>query len=163
MSGGLALDAGRASTAVIGPIIRLIQLDGTIRGHYTRNMSVPDAGGKYIIGGSGRVHGVGKTDVAGNLHSIGFIAKGQATGTLVLAGARGTITLSMTGAEQTGGPASLPEKFTFEITDATGKYRNVQDQGTATLVLAPGSSATAMGSSTHGTFKLVLRSNPIPF
>jgi hypothetical protein len=162
LSGGLAASPGAAAAAARGPIIRIIELGGTIHGHYTWNLGVPDAGGTYILGGSGKVHGIGKTDLAGNLHSIGFIAKGHAGGTLVLAGARGTITLSMTGAEQIGGPTSLPENFTFQITDATGKYKNVADQGTAKLMLARGSSTTAMNSATHGTFKLVLTSFPVP-
>ena len=46
----------------------------------------------------------------------------------------------------------------FKTGGGTGKYRNVSDTGTATLVTIPGSSAE---SSMHGHFRLRFTTNPI--
>ena len=161
LSGAAAAISHVASQALVGPV-SFIQLGGTIHGNYAQSLGIPDVGSSYALGGSGKVHGVGEAAAGGNLRSIGFIARGNASGSVVLAMKRGTITLALTGAQQTGGPQGLPENFTFAITSGTGKYKHAQDQGTARLILMPGQTTSASNVLAQGKFKLELRSYPEP-
>jgi hypothetical protein len=141
------------------PIIKVIHLDGTLRGDYHRRDSTLDKGSIYDLNGSGDVSGVGHAFITGKVHSIGLIAQGHARGTLYLSGANGTITLSLVGPEQDNGPKGLPDFFKYTVTGGTGKYSNVADTGVATLVTIPGHSAAHSGDPDHGDFTLVLTSS----
>ena len=57
-----------------------------------------------------------------SLQSVGFIANGSARGTVVLAGRKGTLTLSLTGATEQKGPAPLPGTFTFKTVVGDVKF-----------------------------------------
>jgi hypothetical protein len=160
LSGG-PVSAPAAAVAQAEPI-RVIQLNGTILGHYIQNVRIPDVGANDELNGSGKLLRIGDADLSGSLHSIGFIARGNAQGTLVLASAKGTITLSLTGADQQDGPKGLPSAFRFTVTNGTGKYRTAHDEGTATLVISPGNSNSPMDTVIQGKFKLVLKSFPVP-
>jgi hypothetical protein len=162
LSGGAG---GALSTAVpISPTpTQFILLNGTLRGHYHANPSIPDVGTTYVASGSGHVHDVGHAFVTGQLHSIGFIAEGHAQGDLYLSGARGTIALHLTGVQQQDGPKGLPDVFSFSVMGGTGKYIGVQDSGTAIYVGIPSHSSAGAQAAQHGRFVLVLTSNPIPF
>jgi len=138
--------------------VRVIHLDGTIRGRYHINDPIPDVGATFVTNGSGHVHGVGHAFLAGKLHSIGFLAQGHAQGELFLAGANGTITLELTGVEQDNGPKGLPDVFHYTTAGGTGKYTNVEDSGIATLVTIPGHPQTNPQALEHGKFTLVLTS-----
>jgi hypothetical protein len=106
------------------------------------------------LGGSGQISGFGKAYVSASISSVGFIATGAAHGTLVLAGSKGTITLSLTGTQQ-GGPR-VPTTFTFKTVVGTGKFWNAHDTGTATLTLTP---KQMFGLVSQGGFALTLASN----
>jgi hypothetical protein len=151
-----------AAAATSAPLIRFLSLDGTIRGHYHVNDAIPDVGATYVADGSGHVHGVGHAFLTGKLHTIGFIAQGHAGGDFYLAGANGTITLQMTGVEQDQGPKGPPDVFHYTVVSGTGKYVNVADSGTATLVTIPGHAPAHPQAPEHGRFTLVLTSAPTP-
>jgi len=161
LSGGL-VSAAAAPRVETQPIMLIVRLDGTFRGHYHEHNPNADEGSTFDFTGSGHVNKVGHTFVTGHIQSIGLIAAGQAQGTLYLAGVHGTITLSLTGPVQHNGPQGLPDYFTFRIVGGTGKYTNATDTGTASLVTIPGSSTGKTIGEGHGTFTLVLTSNPIP-
>ena len=141
------------------PIIKVIHLNGTLRGDYHRHDSTPDKGSIYNLSGSGDVSGVGHAFVTGKIHTIGNVSQGHAHGTLFISGANGTITLRLVGPEQDSGPKGLPDFFKYTITGGTGKYSNVADTGVATLVTIPGHSAAHSGDPDHGDFTLVLTSS----
>jgi hypothetical protein len=105
---------------------------------------------------------VGHAFVTGKLQSIGFIAEGHAQGDLFLAGANGTITLHLTGVEQQNGPKGLPDVFSFTVTGGSGKYSNVEDDGTAVYVGIPGHTTAGASAADHGRFVLVLTSDAKP-
>jgi hypothetical protein len=147
-----------AAAVAAATTVRIIHLDGTIRGRYQVNVSIPDVGATYVTNGSGHVHRVGHTFLTGNLHSIGFIFRGHAQGELVLRGAKGTITLELTGVEQDNGPKGLPDVFSYTTAGGTGKYTKVQDSGIATLMTIPGQSQTTPQALEQGKFTLVLTS-----
>jgi hypothetical protein len=148
-----------AAAVAAASSVRIIHLNGTIRGNYHANFAVPDVGTTYVANGSGHLHGVGHASLTGTLHSIGFILRGHAQGELFLAGAKGTITLELTGVEQDNGPKGLPEVFSYTTAGGTGKYTNIQDSGTATLVMLPSHSPTNPQAPAHGKFTLVLTSH----
>jgi hypothetical protein len=138
---------------------KVVELNGMTHGHYTQITINPDMGPIVALGGSGTVNGFGKAFVSGSVQSVGFIANGSARGTLVLAGPKGTLTLSLSGSTQQNGPAPLPGTFTFKTIVGTGKFWKVHDQGTGSLTLTRNKS---YGLVTTGTFSLVLTSNPVP-
>jgi hypothetical protein len=142
-----------------GSVTKVISLNGTTHGRYAQNTINPDIGSVASLSGSGKVSGFGKSFVSASLHSVGFIANGSARGTLVMAGPKGTLTLSLTGAITQNGPASLPSRYTFKVVAGTGKFWNAHDTGTVSLRLTPKNS---FGWLTQGTFSLVLTSAPVP-
>jgi hypothetical protein len=148
-----------ASPVAAASSLRIIHLNGTIRGNYQINNPNPDVGITYVTNGSGHVHGVGHAFLTGKLHSIGFILRGHAQGELFLAGAKGTITLELTGVEQDNGPKGLPDVFSYTTAGGTGKYTHIQDSGTATLVTIPINSQANPQPLGHGKFTLVLTSH----
>jgi hypothetical protein len=142
-----AVTIDAASTTPKTPVT--ISLRGTLKGSYNQGQPNPDVGVNFTFFGHGTVKHVGKADVTGNAHQLGFIATGRAGGLLVISTPRGSLTLSLEGPQQKGF-ASLPDKFSYNITDASGKYRHVQGHGQVVLVLAP-----AGPGADRGTFTMV--------
>jgi hypothetical protein len=154
---------GTPAAAIVSPqpIEKVVELNGTFRGYYKVHTAVPDVGSTYDFNGSGYVHGVGHAFVTGHIQSLGFVAQGRSTGTLFLAGNRGTLTLQLTGPLQKGF-SGLPDAFAFKVVGGTGQYTNVDDTGIATLVTIPAHSQMQANKLDHGTFTLVLTSKPFP-
>ncbi len=151
------LSAGIGSPPAIVAMVshhpaRSVRLVGTFQGQYQVNGAIPDVGKTYVIAGSGSVRGHVRASVAGSLHSLGFIAQGEALGDLTLQGARGSVTLHLTGPSQAGFQP-LPSQFSFTTTGGTGRYRRIHASGTATLTLTPGTGQPGE----QGTFTLVLK------
>jgi hypothetical protein len=105
------------------PLPIIVSLDGTTRGSFKSSSPVPDVGRTYNVLATGRFAGYGVGVVSGTLHSLGFIASGQATGTLTVSLPGGTVTLSLTGPSQRGF-SPLPTEFSFVVTKGTGKFHN---------------------------------------
>ena len=126
-------------------------LHGHLQGSYTIVPSIPDTGRHYDLSGSGSIHGLGQVTATGELHSTGFIQNGQATGTLTLQNANGTVTLQLVGPSQPGF-APLPNHFHYTIVSATGADTGMHGSGTIDLQLQPNSSGTG------GTFTFKLHS-----
>jgi hypothetical protein len=143
-------------------LARVAHLNGTLRGRYTEHIRDPDIGLIFDLAGSGRVRGLGRSFVTGQITGIGFIASGRAEGTLFLANVHGTLTLGLTGPLQFDGPRGLPDFFAFKTEGGTGRYRNVSATGTASLVTIPGPSIVRPFGTNQGTFTLVLTARPIP-
>ncbi len=142
--------AAEKSRAAVTPI----SLSGILEGDYhVSGKANADKGLNYVFTGDGTISGLGYAQVAGNLHSVGNIAKGHATGLVVLSTAYGSVRLDLTGATQKG-PATLPESFTFKITTSSGKYRGDVGTGTVYFVRAPAGTSTS-DSSEQGGFALV--------
>jgi hypothetical protein len=115
---------------------------------YTSTMHIPDTGTAYHIQGAGNFGALGVATVVGDIHSVGFILNGHATGTLTFSNARGSVTVELTGPTQ-GAFASLPPQFHYQITAGTGAYQHLHDQGTLQLQLN-GTTAT-LGATGFGT------------
>jgi hypothetical protein len=154
------LSAGLAGATTGRALIRhspsaSIHLNGTLRGQFQVNVSIPDTGKTYVIKGAGHVGGFGQASVSGDMHSLGFIAQGHAKGDITLKTAGGTVTLHLTSLVQQAGFQPLPNVFSFGIIGGTGKYMGAHGIGSATVTLVPGPIST--GSPTEqGQFTLVL-------
>ncbi len=147
--GGLIIPAD-TSTGTTTPV----SLNGTVKGNYhVTSKSNPDVGLTYDFSGNGKIGALGHVHATGHLHSVGNIAEGHATGLIVLSDPSGSLTLHVAGPEQKGF-ASLPDRFTFKITNGSGKYRH--DTGTGTVVFVRDPAGTAsITTSEHGTFTMV--------
>ncbi|MHB1561642.1 MAG: hypothetical protein ACYC61_29690 [Isosphaeraceae bacterium] len=143
--------------AAAGPV--MIQLDGTIRGHYHALAVPPDAGPAFAASGNGQIQGIGHTHATAVVHGTGFITGGQSQGDATLKGPHGKVTIHLTGVPFQAGFQGLPATFAFSITGGTGKYRNVHENGSATLAILP---AQGGMSPTHGAFRLTLTPRPLP-
>ncbi len=163
LSGGIG---GQA--AVVGMVSRgsapSIRLEAGFSGQYQVNSPVPDVGRTYTITGPGIVHmgpahgrGIHHASVTGDLHSLGFIAQGNAQGDLTLKGPHGTLALHLTGPQQAGFQP-LPSQFRFTTSGGTGRFGKIHESGTAILDLTPGQTGTGGPGSGQGTFTIVLKS-----
>lgn len=155
LSGGMHHPHPHPSTAGL----TTIQLEGTIRGHYHALAEPPDVGPTFAANGNGHIQGIGRTHATAVVHGTGFILSGQAQGDATLKGPHGKVTIHLTGLPFQAGFQGLPAVFAFSITGGTGKYRNVHENGSATLDVM---SAQGGASATHGTFSLTLTPRPIP-
>jgi hypothetical protein len=68
----------------------------------------------------------------------------------VISTPKGSVTLKLEGPAQKG-LSRLPDRLTFKITNASGKYLKDRGHGTVVLVLDP-----AKAGADHGTFTVVL-------
>ncbi len=151
---GHPLPAAQISSQTI-PLPIIVGLKGTTHGVYNAS-SFPDVGTSYSVYTAGKFQGYGPGVVYGTLHSLGFLASGQATGTLHVILPGGTLTLTLTGPTQKGF-SPLPKQFSFEITKGTGKFHNATGdpvgKGTVSVALKPGPGAGA-GLNGHGQVTL---------
>jgi hypothetical protein len=137
---GLTTMPTMAPVAMTIPLPIIVGLQGTTRGVYTSSHHNPDTGTSYSVFTAGTFKHYGPGAVTGNLHSVGFMASGHATGTLQVTLPGGTLTLALTGPTQPGF-SPLPTQFSFVITKGTGKFHNaVGDpvgKGTVDVTLKP--------------------------
>jgi hypothetical protein len=140
------------------PSAPVVMLGGMIHGSFHKPLGTPDVGAHYNLAGTGKLAHFGSTTLAGSLGEVGFIAQGNSTGTLTLANAKGSLTLSLTGPTQ-GGFSRLPTSYNFTVTASSGAYTNYEDTGHLTLHLggAQGGHSTAPGLA--GRFSIFLTSD----
>jgi hypothetical protein len=137
-------------------------LNGMMSGLYSAEQQVPDIGTSYHVITSGRFIHNGKAAVDGDLHSLGFIARGQAGGTLTAITPHGALTLELTGPTQPGF-SPLPTHFQFTITGGTGRYHHAQGSGTVDVALTPATnSSTSPSTLDFGRVTLTFHSFPPP-
>jgi hypothetical protein len=151
-----------APVSFVIPIPVIASLDGTTRGFYVSRQKNPDVGTSYDVFTTGNLAHYGPAFVSGSLHSLGNVASGQAKGTLNVFVAGGTLTLKLTGPTQNG-LSPLPTKFSFVVTQGTGKFHNAAGEpvgkGTVDVMLTPGAGSSAMIG--HGMVTLVFHSSPV--
>jgi hypothetical protein len=148
-----------AGMAIVSTIVSTqeVNLAGTLHGTFRKPLGTPDVGAQYNLAGSGRIAHFGPATVAGSLREVGFIAQGHSTGTLTLANAKGSLTLSLTGATQ-GGFSRLPTSYSFVVTGGTGAYSKDVDSGHLTLRLG-GAGGHASTPGLSGRFSITLTSD----
>jgi hypothetical protein len=124
--------------------------DATLHGSgialYTSRVQVPDTGTTYQLQGVGSFGGVGVVAITGELHGVGFILQGHATGTLTFTNARGSVTLDLTGPTQSSF-APVPQQFQYQVVAGTGAYANLHASGTLQL-------QTVIATSGSGVFSI---------
>jgi hypothetical protein len=136
---------GHSGRPVSSERIKTVALTGVARGDYTSTQSPPDTGTHYDLTAAGRVTPIGRAMVSGSFQTPGFIRGGQASGTLTIAAAHGTLTLNLTApgpiraaASTAAGPMILVNDFTYTITKGTGRYAHAKGLGTVEITTTPG-------------------------
>ena len=122
---------GTAQTTAASPLFT-----GSGSGTYMGGGLIADAGRSYVLHGTADLQGQGHFQIAGGLHTVGFIRGGHAGGKVVLNGPNGSLLLQLTGPTQDG-PAGLPTQFTYTVLSGTGHYQNLQGTGTLQLTVVP--------------------------
>ena len=114
-----------------------VKLNGTINGQYSLAPAVPDIGATYMLNGSGTVGDLAAVTASGTIKLPGFIARGRATGTLMLTGASpgDTLTLALTGPLERGfGP--FPATLSYFVTAGTGAFAGLTGRGAVDAALS---------------------------
>jgi hypothetical protein len=161
-----------------------ITLTGKAHGHYTSTQGPPDTGTQYDLKATGKLTHIGRAIVTGSFQTPGFVLNGRASGTLTIAGSKGTLTLQLTApgpimanstsggtTTTSAGPIILVNDFTYNIESGTGRYANDHGTGTVVITATPGlSSPTGPGiynapsASETGVGRTMLsfKSGPVP-
>jgi hypothetical protein len=111
-------------------------LQGPGSGTYQQLPALPDVGTGFNLNGTVNLAGLGTFQVQGEVHGVGFVAWGRATGELVLTSAKGTITLALHGAIQPGFSA-IPRELVYSVTGGTGAYSHLTGYGAIGMSLVP--------------------------
>jgi hypothetical protein len=160
LSGTAGALPGAVAVRQVTPIVsgqgQAISLQGTVRGGYFVSIGIPDTGSTYRIGTVGRIAPLGQTSETAQVHTIGFIASGTATGTMTIRASRGSLTLKLTGPVQPGF-SPLPSTLSYTITGGTRAYQNASGSGTIAVTLNQ-----TFGSSNFGLISLNFHGNPVP-
>jgi hypothetical protein len=150
--GERALPSAVPVAIVPEPLVPLAQaLTGRAQGTFSTDLVVSGAGNDYHLKGQGRFLGLDATNISGNVHSVGFIVHGHAGGEITLSNARGSLTLDLTGLDQSAF-SPMPTQFDFSVAGGTGAYARMHGQGTLSLLLA----ADPAPGSAEGSFALVV-------
>lgn len=140
-----------------------VTITGSASGSYSATTG-SDGSKSYVFSGSGTVNPFGAVGVTVSVtvpHSgtnpSAASSTVQATGTVVLSNANGSITFSITG------PAAdmasrHPDVFQYTITSATGAYQGATASGYLNFAVSP----TTTGSSEHGSFQITFIKNGSP-
>lgn len=122
-----AAEGGRRGRRVLAGGLR-----GTIQSAYTTQAPFPDAGTTLALSGFGRIRPLGNVQASGEIHTVGTVRTGRATGTLTLANNRGTLTLDLEGPPQ-GALAPPPPRFHYTVSGGTGDFAEVTGAGKVTF------------------------------
>jgi hypothetical protein len=132
-------------------------LAGHGEGTFTGHSLIVDAGVSYDLQGTADLARLGAVTVSGSVHGLGNILSGHATGTLTFTNDQGSVTVSLLGPLQKFF-APLPTDWHYQVTDATGAFKGLKDQGTLHLTFTqdpPGMTGIAIFPPlAHGTFTL---------
>lgn len=148
----------RAAASPAAPAIALV---GQVSGVWSDQMTPPDTGTSQSLSGAGSVTPLGVVQASGTLQTPGFIISGYTTGTIVLVGAQGSVTLQLKGAAPQPGFSPPASVLNYTIVSGTGAYAGDTGSGVAHLQETtapqpqPGSTGTLLPQSVaSGTFTL---------
>jgi hypothetical protein len=113
--------------------------------------SLPDDGVTDVFKGTAHLGRLGAFKISGRLTGTGFILQGNATGTLTLKNARGSVSLALTGPPEGGFQAPGSGTYTFAVSSGTGAYARALGTGKVDLQLG------------SGTFKMTFHGDPNRF
>ena len=131
--------AGAAVPAALVKGVTYLFLNGSGHGSFSQPQApIPDVGVTDVFKGKAFLKQLGAVTLTGSLTGTGFIAQGHATGTLALKNARGSVTLTLTGAPEGGFQPPQSGTYTFAVTSGTGAYARTVGTGRVDLALNSG-------------------------
>jgi hypothetical protein len=156
MEGRMVLSIAPIATAAVPAALvrggKYLYLHGSGQGTFSQaGPPIPDLGVTDALKGTAHLGRLGRFKVSGSLAGTGFIFLGQATGTLTLVNARGSVTVALAGPPQGGFQSPQSGTYTFAIRSGTGAYARASGTGKVDLELG------------SGTFKMTFRGDPNRF
>lgn len=122
------------------------QLSGTVQGQFRARLATARAAATYTLTATATLPGFGV--VRASATAVGAIRQGNATGTLRLTSARGTVMLLLTSPGATVS-APTPSQFAYTVTQATGSYKPLAAAaGLLTLTFTPSNRSGSLGAFT---------------
>ncbi|HWY85950.1 MAG TPA: hypothetical protein VNX28_04455 [Gemmataceae bacterium] len=138
--------AGLHSNLLVSPTAVVLQQNlyqdvvfhGGVSGTWTvLPVANPVAGVTQGLNGSGTVAPLGSVQASGTVRLPVASGQGYAAGTMVLTGAKGTVTVALTGHQPQPGVSPPTGAFDFTISGGTGAYVGVAGKGAAKLTETP--------------------------
>jgi len=121
---------------VITVLKTVVHFHGKLTGTFSHVLTNPDAGNAYSFSATGNLGAVGTVSASASIKLPGFVAKGNALGTLTLTTSTGTLTLKLAGPLEKGfGP--MPSAVRYYVSSGTGAYANASGAGNIGITLAP--------------------------
>jgi hypothetical protein len=156
LEGRVVLSTSHIATAEVPAALvrggKYLHLNGSGQGTFSHpGHPLPDVGVTDAFKGTAQLGRLGAVKVSGSLTGTGFITQGQATGTLTLVNARGSVTVALTGPPEGGFHAPESGTYTFAIRSGTGAFARASGTGKVDLELG------------SGTFKMTFRGDPNRF
>jgi hypothetical protein len=111
-------------------------LHGAGTGTYHTPTITIDAGTSFTVTGKANLGALGSFTIAGEVHGVGMIAEGRATGDLVLSDSRGTMTLRLHGPIQKAFEP-VPHSLVYTVSKSTGAFQHVTGYGSLEIQLTP--------------------------
>ncbi len=132
-------------------------LTGTVQGNYTSTLKIVDTPSGFHFSGSAKIGELGVVHMYAHVYSVGFKAKGNARGEVLISNRRGSLRLELSGPEQTR-LSPLPEHFRYRVIGGTGDFRGVRESGTLKIVrkLDPVPIRNGIQYVETGTFRLTI-------
>jgi hypothetical protein len=141
LSAALVIAAAASGVGAAEP--RTAILSGEISGTSVASRTIPDTGSSYALSGSGRLN-VGRVTVTGSLRGTGFIVRGTCSGTVLLAGRAGTLSLRLRSPSPVPG-FSTCSAYGWEITGSTGSFAGQAGHGVVTATVGGGAFTLRFG------------------
>lgn len=132
-------------------------LSGTVQGNYTSTLRIVDTPSGFHFSGTANIGELGVVNVYAHVYSVGFKARGNARGEVLISSHRGTLRLELSGPEQTR-LSPLPEQFRYRVVGGTGDFRSVRESGTLRITrkLDPVPIRNGIQYVETGTFRLTI-------
>jgi hypothetical protein len=127
-------------------------LHGIGNGSFQGPFVPADVGASLTLNGTVQLAGLGTFQLAGEVHGVGFVMGGRATGEMVLTGAQGTITLALHGPVQSF--SGIPRELVYSVSGGTGAYSHLTGYGTVGMTFVNQLPPVGVHPGVSGTFVL---------
>jgi hypothetical protein len=127
---------GQHAVVSQAPAAQSVTLGGTGSGAYGFSPAhLRNGGTMYVLNGTGTLGSLGHATISGALSVPPAGASGAATGALTFANASGSVTVQLTGPQESGS-GSLANSYTYKIVSGTGAFASASGSGTLTLAVS---------------------------
>jgi hypothetical protein len=132
---------------------RVVTVQGTVAGSYSKLQTNPDAGPAYRLTAHGHTS-LGATSAKGRVQAPGNVRYGHCMARLSLSTSKGTLVVAVSSQKRVNGFASCQSGFAFNwhTVKASGGYEGASPSGTGTLTLVKPGNASQSPPPAYVTF-----------